>query len=276
MIDLSGLTDVKVGDQLLAVDATGKRRALLQVRQVRGQRAIADITRGQTEVGHQLQARAARPTQMSRPVQPSDEKSEASDDSLTARQRLLQQRRKNGPAWGLTANLHQTTMDVEFRVAPTNRVASASMSGSSFGLGGFYDHPLTPEFQIRAFSGLEQVKAAGSTENTDCGNGTTRDCNFDVNYLSVGAQARYLFGEGDTKFWIGGGGAFFLAMSKSSNVLDTSQISTNQVYFLSGGVDIGITRDSFIPLSLDYGMFPPSDTVKAGLITMKVGYGWSF
>jgi hypothetical protein len=44
----------------------------------------------------------------------------------------------------------------------------------------------------------------------------------------------------------------------------------------STGVDIGLNKGAFIPLVLEYGMFPGSTDVKASSIFARAGYGWNF
>lgn len=274
LLDLTGLIDVKPGDQLFAVDANGKKKALLQVRQIKGNKAVAEIVKGVASQGQDLVLRGGgtSPSPISKPVQ-----QEAASAPLSDRLQRMRQK-KNGPAWGLLGHYNQTSMDVNFYTGQgvLRRKSNTQMKGSSFGVSAFYDYLLTPRFQIRTVTGLDQVSASGSTALPDCDKGTTSNCTFAVTYLTLAAQARFLLNEGKTRFWIGGGGGFLLAMQKASNVLDTSQISTNQVYFASGGADIGLSGNSFIPVSLDYGMFPSSETVKANIMTLRAGYGWFF
>ncbi|MBX3040770.1 MAG: hypothetical protein KF789_08710 [Bdellovibrionaceae bacterium] len=275
LLDLTGLLDVKPGDQLFAVDGNGKRKALLQIRQVKGNKAVAEVIKGSAVVGQDLMTRGGTSSapSISKPVVEDTPPSSPLSDRL---QRTRQ--KKSGPAWGLLGHYNQTNMDVSFFTGQgvLRRKSTSQMKGSAFGLSGFYDYLFTPRFQMRSIAGLDQVSASGTTALPDCDKGTTSNCTFAVTYLTLAAQARFILNEGNTKFWLGGGGGFLLAMQKSSNVLDTSQISTNQVYFLSGGADIGLSGNKFIPISLDYGMFPSSETVKANIMTLRAGYGWFF
>lgn len=273
VITTDGLTSAQVGDQVLALGPDGKPKALMIIRQVKGGKAIVDITRGTAIPGLTVQNRpGGSKSSLSRPVKDSD----LEQPSAPLAERLEEQRMAptNGPAWGLLGHFNMPSMDVSFAV--DGRTAETKLTGTSFGFSGFYDYLITSRFQLRGIVGIDQINGTGSTALDDCGQQTTSNCDFKVMYLTMQGTARYLLTEGSTRWWIGGGGSFLLALSKSSNVLDTSQVSTNQIYSVSAGADFGLSKFSFIPVSLDYGIFPPSDTVKATMITVRAGYGWFF
>lgn len=257
LLDLSGMSAPKVGDQVFSVGADGKAKALMVIRQVKGTKAVADITKGSAQVGQGLKARGGA---ISRPVNQSD----IGSPSGAVADRLSRQRAsKVGPAWGVLGHLHMPSMDVDYTTTDDEK-GNAKLGGMSFGVSGFYDYVLTPRFQIRGLGGLDQVNA--SKDNFD----------FKVMYLTLQGTARYILNEGATKWWVGGGGSFLLALSKSSNLLETDNISTNQLYSISFGSDISLSKDTFLPISFDYGIFPPSNTVKASMMTLRAGYAWYF
>lgn len=258
MIDIDGLDVVEPGTQLVAIDAQGKRRGLLRVTQVKGRRAVADIVKGRAEKGFELEGRASSSSmgRMSR---------EEASPSFSA----------SGKAAGVMLGLIQTSMSASFKAGTgtLTRDVTTTMGGSSFGLTGYYDHPINPRFQIRGVAGYEQLAASGSIDTADCSGTTT--CDFNVSYLSLYGLGKFNLTTGPSKFWLSGGMGFLIAMSKASSVLNTNQISTNQIFSLGLGYDVSLGRGKMMPIALEYGLFPPSDTVKATMLTVRLGYAWS-
>lgn len=265
LLDLSGgMEGTVAGDELIAVDGNGKRKALLKVRQVKNNKATADITKGKADIGYTL---TPRPQAVSR-----KESEEDSQDEGRSR------RKSNGTTYGILGGYNQMQLAASFDVGSPSRTATTNMTGSNFGITGFYDFPLTSSLQIRAMGGLEQIGGSGSTTYPDCGNGTSETCSFSATYLSFYGQGKWNFYNEKTKAWVGLGFGYYMAMAKASNVLSESGLATNQVIDLGVGVDIPVGRrnKNFIPISFDYGMFPTSPTVsKANIMFLRAGYGWN-
>lgn len=282
LLELSGLETAQPGDELFAEDAAGKKRALLKVTQVKGARAIADVVKGKPQVGHTVVLRSVG-SSISREVRDADIRdggaggNEGPDLSASEYRKRLK-KSYSGSSWGLMGEFMQTAMTANFTVNPgaSQRNESVQMKGSSFGVLGYYDYPLSPMFQIRGIGGLEQLNAAGSTDLPSCANGTSTACDFKVTYLSVHGQAKFVFlTQGDWRYWVNGGYGFLIAMSKSSSVLAEGNITTNQIYSFGGGIDIPVTPKNYVPVSLEYGLFPRTSSVEASVLFLRVGYGWN-
>ena len=72
------------------------------------------------------------------------------------------------------------------------------------------------------------------------------------------------------------GYAFLVAMQNTKNIANLETASTNQMIYFSTGLDLGLSGGSFIPIAIDYGLFPGSSDVKASSIYARIGYGWPF
>ena len=96
-------------------------------------------------------------------------------------------------------------------------------------------------------------------------------------YLSGEGVIKLNFVSGLSRYYVSGGGGFFFVLSKSSSIvnLDTSN-ATNQIILLGAGGDIGLSKKTFIPFSLEYGLFPGSASVKASMMFVRAGYGWRY
>lgn len=164
--------------------------------------------------------------------------------------------------------------DVTFRDALNNvSRANASMSGMGFGAGGFYDVPFGDSLAGRIWAGIEQFNVSGDISTAACNGSTT--CDAKINYLSVYGLGKWYFMQGQYRSWVGGGAGFLLAVSKSATALNESQISTNQVLTAALGLDWQMSRKNYVPISIEYNMFPDSSTVKATMIVIKAGWAWN-
>lgn len=259
MIDTEGLDLVEPGTELVAIDGAGKRRGLLRVVQIKGNRAVAEIAKGRAEAGFEVESRTG---------------SSAGSMSRAEADPGLDVPSASGKSAGFLLGLVQTSMSASFKAGTgtLTRDITATMGGSSFALSGYYDYPITPRLQIRGMAGYEQLSAAGSIDTADCSGTTT--CDFKVSYLSLYGLGKFNFSTRPSRFWLTGGAGFLIAMSKASTVLNTSQISTNQIFSVGLGYDVSLGRRKLMPISLEYGLFPPSDTVKATIITVRAGYAW--
>lgn len=271
LIDLEG-ADTAPGDEYYLIDpATQKKRAIVRITQVKNNKAIANVLRGKGEKGFTLQAKASS---MSSPVVDSSPSSGGkSKESFSSRPvpggDWLKIPRDS---WGVLGEYIMPSMEATQKLAGgyTN---SSSMTGTNFGAGAFYDYVYMSNLIGRGIVALEQFEVTGSSSNPLGCNGGGCDAKF--TYLSFYGVGKYHFTEGKYRGWVGGGVGFLLALSKSSTILNASSVSTNQVLTVGGGVDIQMSRKNYVPVSLEYSLFPPSDTVKAHMIVLKAGWAWN-
>lgn len=239
LLDTEG-DQVRVGDRYYAVSTDGKKRAILQVKQVRGKRALAVVLRGRALMSHNLEPYTAG----------GGKRSAGSSNK----------------GWGLTAGYSSNSMTVK-----PNSTTSISLSGSSFNLSGFYQTNLDGKISARILGGYEALVASGTSATC------SGECKVDIGYLGVEALVRYSFVNNNTmEFWGGAGLGFLFAMSKSSNILATNKISTNQTIVGSLGLDYKLNRSTFIPVQLDYALYPENSTSSATQIILRAGWGRSF
>jgi hypothetical protein len=265
MINLEGM-NASVGSEFYAVNPSGKKVAILRVSQVKGGKAVADITKGSAQVGYSVQGKGG-----------GGSSSASSADSYYDKK--LSNRANTGNSMGLIGGYLMNTMSASFIGGPLGATypVSASMSGSGLGVLGFYDYAISPRFILRGMAGLEQYNVTGSITTLDCGpdGAKSTTCDVKLTYLSFYGYARYNVLNNATKWWVGGGYGYLYAMAKSSSVLKSDQISANQLFVFSTGVDFRMSPKTYIPVSLEYGMFPSSDSVKANIIYLRAGYAWN-
>lgn len=248
LIDTEG-EEIQVGDQLAARNLDGKGKALLEVKQVKNGKAVASVIKGRMQLDLSLSKYAAH------------SKSTAKASKRSPKEKT---------SGGFTAGYAMNTMTVKPSGAP-----SVSLSGSSFNLSGFYQLEVDGNVSARVFASYETLQATGTSATNACTGSS--DCKVDISYLGLEALVRYRYlHTKKLEAWAGAGLGFLFAIGKSSNVLDSSKISTNQTVVGSLGLDYQLDRNSFIPIQLDYALFPDNSTSSANQIILRAGYGFNF
>ncbi|UXR63098.1 hypothetical protein EZJ49_08415 [Bdellovibrio bacteriovorus] len=250
LLDLEG-EDLQVGDKVGARDADGKARALLEIKQIKNGKAVAAVLKGKMSQEYSVSKIGGTKT------------------SAGAAKASSPKSPRSKSAWGVTAGYAMNSMTVK-----PSANSSVSLSGSSINASGFYQMNLDGNISARFLGGYETLVAKGTSSNVTC-SGT--ECSVDISYLGVEALVRYSYLR-NTKFdaWVGGGLGFLFAIGKSSNVLNTSKISTNQTFVGSLGLDYHLNKKNFIPVQLDYAMYPDNNTSAANQIILRAGWGINF
>jgi hypothetical protein len=138
-----------------------------------------------------------------------------------------------------------------------------------------YNMTVDGAFGARLLVGYETLVAKGDAPTATCTGSTS--CEVDISYLGIEALAKYAFVQGSSMdVWVGAGLGFLLAMSKSSNILDTGKISTNQTIVGALGLDYKLSPTSFIPIQFDYAVYPDNATSSATQMILRFGYGFAF
>ena len=245
LLDLQG-EPLVVGDRLGARDNSGKARALLEIKQVKGNRAIAVVTRGRMDMGYAV---SPLNTGGGRSTGRSQSPAKASGKNK----------------WGLLAGYAMSNMNVKM---PTSG-SSGSLSGSSFNFGGLYQMHLDGNISARIVGGFETLNVKGDT--------SIGSRKVDISYLGGEALVQYTFMRRESiDLWAGAGLGFLFAMSKSSDILEESKITTNQTIVGSLGIDYKLKGRAFIPIQFDYAIFPDNSSTSANQMILRFGYGWTF
>lgn len=257
IVDLEGNADVKVGDRFYTV-VDGKKKGIVQISAIKGNKAKAKVLKGVGNVGATLT-----------PMKSAGQARKKDDDSDSG---------GGGGAlsdltWGVLVGYSLDSQDVN----ATSTSASAegiSMTGSGYSLKAFGDWPISGSLGLIVRAGVETFNVKGSSNTVYCG--SSRQCDTAITYLSGDALVRYFFTEGFWSPYAAGGLGLHYPLSKSSNVLDVSRIAMTTVFFLTLGSNFNISESSYIPVQVEYGLFPPSNDVKTSIISVRAGYGLKF
>jgi hypothetical protein len=230
---------------------TSSTSASIKLAKVKGSKAIAQVISGTPQVNEEFKRTTAASASAADPAKPAVPK-------------------KSLNSWGIAAAYLMNS----FTAKPSSST-SINMTGSSFSLSGFYNYYLDKNISVR-FDGLYTgLDATGTSANAICNGSST--CKIDLGYLGADALIRFTFIR-NTKleFWGGGGLGFLYALSKSSNILDTSKITINQTVNLSLGLDYNVSKTNYVPMELGYIIFPDNNTSSAAQIMIRGGWGWRF
>jgi hypothetical protein len=256
LIDVSDTT-VQIGEKRYLMNEQDKKVTLIEITGIRGDRAVGKILKGKARLGLTLNegnaAAAAAPTRRSR----SDNQSGFSSFG------------------GLVGSV-SNTMTISAQTGSTTD--TLNLKGNSFLIKGFGDYEWSG-ITIRLVGGLHTYAVTGSpsatTKQAVCSNSST--CEIKYNYFSAEAHAMYSFTETPHRYWVSGGYMFLYATSASSTVgsLDTGN-KMNSVFAFQGGADFNISRDAFIPVFFQYGLFAGGSGVAANSTSFYGGYGVRF
>lgn len=157
-------------------------------------------------------------------------------------------------------------------IALPNQTANVNLSGTGFSVKALADFQVYEFLWFRGLAGLEQFNVGG--ENApDCNNS---ECTAEVNYLSLDLWGRAVLGTGSFRPWAGLGFTVLFPASKESTALDEDKIAATSTFNIGGGFDYFLSPTTFVPVQVDFALFPKSDDVVASSIAARVGFGTSF
>lgn len=252
-VDFAEGEDIQPGGRFLVV-VGGKKKAVIEIVRVKGTKALAKNLKGKPEVGGQLNPLS------------SAAKSASASSAPTTTSRRSRRESTGGMfgdmTYGALAGYDMSTQEV------TSSGTSVSMTGSGFSLKGFADLPIAGSLGLIGRGGITQFNVTGSVSGTSY--------KTEIMYAVADLLLRYNFGEdGFVPFALGGLGLHF-PLSKSSNVLDVQRVSATTVFFAGGGFHYALSDSSYVTVTAEYGMFPPSNDVKTSMISARAGMGFRF
>ncbi len=263
LIELKGDPAV-AGDVFYLISPDGKRRGLVKISKVKGDKAIGKLTKGKGAPGYTLEFKQQKVAKGSsgggNMAQPSMD-----DGSVTSTRAY----------WGALFGFSMDSMSVHVTGAPpTNTdLGVVAMSGTGFSGKGLFDYELFSQLWFRGTAGIEMFNASGDAK---CGASNNDTCNAKLTYLTFDFIGRYVFGKGSFRPWLGGGLGLLFPASKDATALDPASISTTNVIVFAGGFDWFTSPTFYVPVSIEYGLLPKSDEVEAKWIAIRAGFAVPF
>lgn len=242
------------GDTFTLTDASGKKKALVQIKKVKGLKAIAQLKKGKAGKGFGTVFRSASKPGGS--LADSSEETSSSSSSSGGYNRMQSH-------WGAMFGYGVASQDVD----QGNSVSA--QTGSSMAIKGAYDYPLLSSVAFRALAGFELFSVSGMGEPLNSTAQAT--VGTDITYLSLDGLIKWTFIDGKSfGFYVLGGVGFLYPMTKSSDVIVEDSIESLAVAEFGGGFEYKWGK-WVVPVDVTYYYFPSGEDVTTGLISIKVG-----
>lgn len=262
LIELRGDPAV-TGDNFYVVSPDGKRRGMVKIKKVKGEKAIGTLTKGKAAPGYTLEFKQQKSV------------GKATDSKMAAPSMDDGSTRGSRAYWGALFGFAMDSMAVNVTSAPpaNTNLGTVDMSGTGFSGKGLFDYELFSQIWFRGAAGVEMFNASGEAK---CGPANNEACTAKLMYLSFDFIGRYVFGTGSFRPWVGGGLGLLFPASKDATALDTASISTTNVMIITGGFDWFTSPSFYVPVSVEYGLLPKSDEVEASWIAIRAGFAVPF
>ena len=264
LVELRGDPAVS-GDVFYLISPDGKRRGLIKISKVKGEKAIGKLTKGKAAPGYTLEFKQQKSAKSAAPSDGGMASPSMNDGSGTATRAY----------WGALFGFGMDSMSVRVTGPPPTNIdyGTVAMTGTGFSAKGLFDYEVFSQFWFRGTTGVETFNASGDAK---CGVGNTDTCTAKLMYLTFDFIARYVFGKGSFRPWVGGGFGLLFPASKDATALDPASISTTNVVIVTGGFDWFTSPTFYIPVSVEYGLLPKSDEVEATWIAVRAGFAVPF
>lgn len=258
LIDLEG-DSANVGDKFFVM-IDEKKKGLVTITKVKGSRAIGTVDKGKAEVDAVVAFAKAGGG--------SPQASSSSSPKRGARS-------KKGMTFGVLGGYSMDSQTAKLIDTTRTNTIDVSMDGTGFSLLGFADIPYSGDLGFIGRAGLEMFNVDGTASANYC-SGNTNQCKTEITYLTLDALLRYKFGNGGMFTpWVGGGVGIYYPISKTTTALNPD-IGMSTVFLADVGVNIAMGPKAYIPIVLQYGLFPPGPDVSTSIISLRAGYGMSF
>ncbi len=243
------------GDKFFAMEG-GKKKAILEVVQFKNGKAKVKIAKGKAKAGMTVVAARAKRTAVAADAEEEvPESSKSKKKMRTAGAATLFKDVTLGAVVGYSLDSQSVT--------PVG-LPTQAMTGSGLSVKGFADIPVMGQLGLLTRGGVEQFNVQSADSKTE------------IMYGVVDLMLKYSLSEsGFVPFAMAGLGIHF-PISKSSNILSANNISPTTVFYGGGGFNYAIGGSSYLQLTAEYGMFPPSNDVSTSFISARTGMGFRF
>ncbi len=252
LIDLQGEgSQYPVGSRhLVMVD--GKRRAVVEIAKVKGDKAIAKVLKGTASAGGSLAAL---------PGAGSSSSSGRSKSANRSKRSRSQKSLYDGLTFGANATYGIAGQNV------TKNAVSTPMNGSALGVKAFGDYPITNDLGLIGRVGFENFSVSGNSS-------VQGPVKTSLLFLNADLLLRYYFLDGAFRVFPLVGLGLTYPLSKSSDVLDLTLLTAQTVFFGGGGFNYAFSDSMYATVSVEYVYFPPGPTVTTSLIDIRAGVGF--
>ncbi len=249
-------------DTMIVKDPKGKSVGAVKIVKVQGNKALGQLRKGRAQKGWSLNLVGSK-----------GGKSQAKNRQEQADLNKVDPQKIPTTFYGVMGGFAINNMQAQIDQGDST-TKSADMSGNGFSGRAFFDYSLWPSIWFRGMLGLENLTA--SSDGKICGPTNNTSCEIEISYLTLDLWGRYLISQGTFRPWVGLGFNLLFPSSKVSTAIEEKSITSTSVIAPGLGFDWFIKNNMYIPVQLEYGMFPSSDTVKANYMAVRFGIAINF
>ncbi|OFZ12788.1 MAG: hypothetical protein A2Z20_07035 [Bdellovibrionales bacterium RBG_16_40_8] len=259
----------KIDDVLEIKNSRGKTIGLVNINKVKGKLAYGTL-KGKVKKGLKVQL------QQIRTAETKQTETKRFEEKPKKRSRYRSRMLSSKTVYGIMIGFNSTSTEIKLPTTPT--ATTVSPGGTGFSLKGAMDYPLFPWLGFRGMFGLEQFKIGGASNSaTKANGGCDGECIAEINYLSADFWGRgFLTPQSKFRSWLGLGFDIMFPITKKSTALKESSITNTSIIAIGGGADWILSDKSYVPLQIEYNLYPSSKQVTASAIALRFGYTLAF
>lgn len=241
-------------------DKSGKKIGVVELKKVKGLKAIGLLRKGKATKGNGT---------LFRSVSKKAKKMKTLGDVKSAEQDMEAEADLNyapdTTRLGLQFGYGSAKQDV------VQADGTSAQSGKSMSAKMLVDMPLFGNFKLNMGFGAEMFEVSGTGQNAQTGVPETQ-ISTKINFLSVDAMLKWvMFRSGSFRGYVLGGGGILHPLSKTSDSIDPGTITSLAVGEFGAGMEFKVAGWS-IPLDFIYYYFPSGDSVETSLMSVRIGF----
>jgi hypothetical protein len=243
------------GDYFLLTNDAGKKVGLVQIKKIKGLKAVGALKKGKADKGFAtLFKSAGKKSKSSSSVVMAEDADAESRSNADGQSRM-----------GVLVGYGMASQEVD-----QGGSGISNQDGSSMAVRGVYDYPLFESVFFRGMAGAEIFSVSGPGSPISAPS-TTTTIGTDITYLSLDALFHWSVMKGSTfnAYLIGGMGILY-PLSKSSEAILEDSIDSLAIGEFGGGVEMRWGTYT-LPLEVTYYYFPSGEDVNTSVISVKLG-----
>lgn len=258
--------NLKVGAYYYLVSG-GKKKGIVKIAKIRPGQALAKLLKGAARPSWSLVERKkiTRQAKAPAPSAPTETK------PIYAKKRKKSSSPESKLAAGLVLGYGMNSSKISY----ANNPQKSSLSGSSTSFGLLLDYKFKPRIGFHAELGMHNFFANDSADKRCVDSSGSLDvCSVDLGYINLDLWAKYYFVKGRRySLWLGGGaGILFSPQYNDTTAIKEADLATTTLIQAGVGLELMLGKSFFIPFWLEYGLYPPSDTVTMNSISAYAGF----
>lgn len=252
---------LEVGQIFLVKNDAGKSVGIIKLTKVARGKAVAILGKGVAEAGQNLVPKKTKSGETAPPEPMKEAKTRGKKPSA------------DQAYWGAMVGYTMAKADINLFDGTGAAAGSVALDGSGFSAKALYDYPLFSAISFRGMAGMEQFNVGGASSAACSSSGAVTECKAEIMYLTIDFWGRYMFSrDGTFRPWAGLGGWLIFPMTKDSTAIKESSIDNSNIFAIGGGFDYYLSETTYLPVQIEYQMYPKSENVNATAIAIRGGY----